>query len=182
MTQKSLLESAPKESRTPLSTITNTQTADKTRRSSSRQRNVVVYAEEHVTDESDHVTESSQSSQDQIEKDLMLLPEVRKRHRDEEQSGESEEEFESESDDSSEHVTRTRVSDVEKAASLRRFQDSQQAKFAEIDDFELNFEEVAEDSFDKSMSEQGNDSVELELDDVLGREREDRSVSVSDQE
>ncbi|RDW24187.1 hypothetical protein B0I72DRAFT_140643 [Yarrowia lipolytica] len=169
------------EIRTPLSTITNFENQTISRRSSSRQRKTVVYtevAEDHVSDEQSDDKSNTSSSTDQIEKDLMLLPEARKRNRQDGES-DSEEPEESESEEESDRVThRSRESDKERAEKLKMFEEEQAAKFAAIDDFELNFEEVAEDSFDKSMSEQSEASgdsqdPEIELADVLGGRDED---------
>lgn len=173
------------EIRTPLSTITNVENTNNTgnRRSSSRQRKMVVYtevAEDHVSDElSDDKSNTSTSSTHQIENDLMLLPEVRKRTREDGESEEEEEEDSSEEEEEPEHVSRrSRESDKERAEKLKMFEQEQAAKFAAIDDFELHFEEVAEDSFDKSMSEQSEASrdsqdPEVELADVLRGHEED---------
>ncbi|KAG5365238.1 hypothetical protein CJU90_4302 [Yarrowia sp. C11] len=168
--------------RTPLSTITNAENHSTTRRSSSRARKLVVYterSEDHVSDEASDDKSTSSSSTDQIDKDLMLLPEPRKRAREEEEEeGENEDSESEESEDSeSDHVRapRTRESDKERAEKLKLFEEEQAARFAEIDDFELHFEEVAEDSFDRSMSEGSGESQdqEVELDDVLGGREED---------
>lgn len=111
------------------------------------------------------------SSPDQIEKDLQLLPGLRKRERgqqagqadNERQNEEEEEEDDDDDEGDEEHEdahSSPRLSDTERAEQILKFEEEQAAKFAEIDDFELNFEAVPEDSFDKSITENTHKSEE----------------------